>query len=365
MSAAHRLTVLHYTGADDDRSGIISAIRSVATADLFECVLGVNGGFKQQRTPPLESLALPRTQGEKINVRACLRARAVARAVQWWLADDERRIFHGHSRAGLLVGLWLHWFGERRVVVSVHCYGKQRWFYRWAERRLQDRVYWLTPAMKRYYGVGSADWDRCIPNSMPVTMVAPRRRRLRPGYLALGGAGMLVPWKQWDLVLAALAKLPADMRARVSFSHIGATNSDEASAKYAQSLQEKTKRLGLESQVQWLGWQPSSAELLANVDCMLITSRLEPFSMAALESLFAGVPVIAPNEGGLTDFVGEKRGGWFFRSSDANDLGAVIRTLLRSDDIAHVQIEPNQLARFEAGRVAEQWRAVYEAAMQP
>jgi glycogen synthase len=155
------------------------------------------------------------------------------------------------------------------------------------------------------------------------------------------------------------------MQARVSFSHIGSTNSDDASVTYAQSLHEKTKRLGLESQVQWLGWRPSSAELVANVDCMLITSRLEPFSMAALESLFAGVPVIAPNEGGLTDFVIEKRSGWFFRSSDANDLCAVIRTLLRSDDIEHVQIEPNQLARFESGHVAEQWRAVYEAAMHP
>ena len=35
-----------------------------------------------------------------------------------------------------MVALWLARAGERRVVVSVHCYGRQRWFYRWAARQL-------------------------------------------------------------------------------------------------------------------------------------------------------------------------------------------------------------------------------------
>ena len=69
-----------------------------------------------------------------------------------------RRIFHGHSRAGLLVGLWLRLFGGERVVVSVHCHGRQKWFYRWAALVLGERMVWLTPAMKAHYDVGARTW---------------------------------------------------------------------------------------------------------------------------------------------------------------------------------------------------------------
>ena len=55
MPAGKSHTVLHYTGADDDRGGVMSAVRALATADRFTCVLGVNPGFRQHRQPPLHN----------------------------------------------------------------------------------------------------------------------------------------------------------------------------------------------------------------------------------------------------------------------------------------------------------------------
>ena len=69
----------------------------------------------------------PWIYGERISLGNFWCARSVALAVRRWLQAEPGRVFHGHSRAGLLVGLWLRLLGERRVVVSVHCYGRQRW----------------------------------------------------------------------------------------------------------------------------------------------------------------------------------------------------------------------------------------------
>jgi glycosyltransferase involved in cell wall biosynthesis len=217
------LEVLHYVGYDDDRGGIVSVVRALAQVQEFHCVLGVNHGARQERVPPLVEMELPRVLGEKISVRNFWRARVVARAVEPWLAQRRDRIFHGHSRAGLLVALWLRFRNERRVVASVHCYGRQRWFYRLAARGMGSRLYWLSPAMKRYYEVGDdGSWSQCVPGCAALNRPpAPRAGERQRGPVRLGGIGALVGWKRWELVLEALAALPAAVRGRVRFEHIG------------------------------------------------------------------------------------------------------------------------------------------------
>lgn len=356
---AEPITVLQYVGYEDDRSGIVSVVRALAAAGRFECRLGVAPGFRQQRRPPLPVLELPAMPAEEISLRAWWRARAVARDVKMWIQQGTERVYHGHSRAGLLVALWLERWGERRAVVTVHAFGRQRWFYRWAARQLAGRLFWLSPAMKRYYGVPPPGWDGCVPNAL----VRPPRRRREPGEgtrVRLGGAGMLVRWKGWHLVLEALAALPRDLRDRISFSHIGADDGTAESEAYARELRALAERLGVAANVTWRGWEPSSEALLTEVDALVVSSVREPFSMAALEALGAGVPVIAADDGGPGDFIEEGRSGWFFRSGDAADLSRVLARLVQTDALGQVSIDEDALRRFDHATVAEQWREIYQ-----
>ncbi|MGH7947058.1 MAG: hypothetical protein ACREF9_18935, partial [Opitutaceae bacterium] len=172
--------VLHYVGYDVDRGGILAVIRALATEDLFPCVLGVNPAFQAGRSRDLEIMRLPNVSGNTISLRNMLRAHRIAREAQAWLRGDATRVFHGHSRAGLLVALWLRRFGERRAVATVHCYGRQRWFYRWAAHRLRGGIFWLSPEMKRYYGLRreseAADrWAGCLPGCVPALASTVRR----------------------------------------------------------------------------------------------------------------------------------------------------------------------------------------------
>ena len=363
MTTSAPLTVLHYLGADDDRGGIVSVVRAMAATGEFACVLGVNPGFEAHRPAPrLATLELPPLEGENLNLRNLWRARRVAQQVQAWLNAAPGRVFHGHSRAGLAVALWLHRRGERRVFVTVHAYGRRWWFYRWAARQLGARLFWLTPAMKRYYGVGDgSSWAQCMPGALPSSqlarMAAPRDRARRP--VRIGGAGLLVRWKGWHLMLDALAQLPPEVRGQLRFVHIGSAAEFADSDRYAAELLSRTVALGLEELVEWRGERASSEGLLHEVDCVAVLSDREPFSMIMLESLAAGVPVIASAAGGPADVIVPDVNGWLFEPGDVAGLARVLGDLVTTDALARVRIEPQQLARFRAEEVARQWREIY------
>lgn len=352
-------TVLHYTGGDDDHGGIVSVIRALAAAGRFDCVLGVNPGCVQHRAPSLPVFELPRLTAEEISLLNLWRARTVARAVRIWLRGGEGRVFHGHSRAGLLVALWLRLLGESRIVASVHCYGRQRWFYRWAARRLAARLFWLTPQMRRYYGMADGGWAQCLPGGVTEDFYAIAPATPVPGRLRLGGAGQLVRWKRWNLVLAALALLPEEISAQISFEHIGAATGEVDSQAYAGELRRLAGTLGGADNIFWRGPEQSSHRLLSVVDLVVVPAHNEPYSMIIQEALAAGVPVIAANSGGPPDVVRPGENGWLFADGDARGLAGIFEQLVRMRDWTKLdQATVRQSAR-RASEVAERWREIY------
>ncbi|MFT3783140.1 MAG: glycosyltransferase family 4 protein [Nibricoccus sp.] len=352
-------TVLHYVGADDDRGGIVSVIRALAATGRISCVLGVNRGGVQRRQPALPAVEFPCVRTETISPFEFFRTRTAARAVRQWLLVEPGRIFHGHTRAGMLVGLWLNYWGERRVVVSVHCFGRQRWFYRWAARQLGGRLYWLTPAMRSHYGVSGKDWGQCVPECFLPSETISERQNHPSGMILLAGVGFLVRWKGWHLVLEALALLPEPLRAHFQFQHIGAVHDSSDARNYVRELAERAAAAGIEKNIQWLGEQPSSAVLLSRSGFLVTASHNEPFSVAMLEALSAGVPVIAADSGGAQDIVRPPINGLLFRSGDAGDLSRVLRSLIETDALAKVRIDREALRRFSAPEVAAQWLGIY------
>lgn len=355
---------LHYVGYDDDRGGIVSVVRALDSAHRFGCLLGVNPGFLQRRSPALPTLELPPLEGERLGLETIWRARGVAREVIRWLEAGSARVFHGHSRAGLAVALWLDLMGERRAVVSVHCYGRRRGFYRWASRRLGDRLFWLSPAMKRYYGVGDETWDQCIPGCIPDGPgVRPERVLGSGGTVLFGGMGALVPWKNWHLILGAVAALPQSTRQKLRFIHIGSATADPASKRFAAELRLRTAELGLEAVVEWRGELPSPGGFLAEIDCLVVASSNEPFSVSVLEALAAGVPVLAADSGGARDVVAPGRNGWLFRSGDESDLALHLGRLANEVRGLDVSPSPGDLDRFFATAVAARWAKVYSDAL--
>jgi glycosyltransferase involved in cell wall biosynthesis len=248
----------------------------------------------------------------------------------------------------MLAALWLARWGEGRVMASVHCYGRQRWFYRRAARWLDGRLRMLSPAMMRYYGIAPAGWETCLPGCvhfLDTTGAQEKQGARRDGALLAGGAGALARWKGWHLVLEALARLPAEARGRWRFTHIGGEDGSAESARYAAELRAQTRALGLETRVSWAGPQPSADALLREIDVLLVPSTNEPFSIARLEALAAGVPSLSADSGGARDLIEPPENGWLFRNGDAADLAARLAGLAAPGALAEARIDRAALAR--------------------
>ncbi len=353
--------VLHYTGYTNDRSGIHSTVAALESAGKFSCVLGVHPEYRPTRELGLKDLPLPAVPEESIGINAGWAARRTALAVEAWLRGDRNRIYHGHSRAGLLIGLWLAHRGCRRVVVSVHCYGRQRWFYRWAARRLQGRLFWLSPAMRLHYGAPGGGWTQCLPECVSPRLPSARRSNPSGTATRLGGAGQCVRWKRWDLVVRALAQLTPELGRQVEFEHIGATSSPDEAGRHAQELRELTTRSGLDAQVRWLPPEPDTNGLLARVDVVVVASHDEPMSLVMLEALAAGVPVMAADSGGARDLIRPGVNGWLFRDGDAADLARVIALVAKERVDLRLERGVFLPPELTADQVATRWREIYTA----
>jgi len=98
-------------------------------------------------------------------------------------------------------------------------------------------------------------------------------------------------------------------------------------------------------------------------DVTVIPSLLEATSLAGLESLACGVPVLATNVGGLPDIVADGRNGWLVPAADPTALSARIVSLVRSADLiadARTVARASVEARFGWDTVASEVMSVYE-----
>lgn len=155
---------------------------------------------------------------------------------------------------------------------------------------------------------------------------------LPPGTV-VGMAAHLSPWKGHPRFLRLVARLREDipdLRARIAGGEIYTTAGHSG---YAESLREQIGELGLEGVCEiecvspedmprWLG------SLNALVHC---PERPEPFGRVLAEALAAGVPVVAFEEGGVPEVLGDA--GLLVAPKDDLMLAALTRRVLGDPDL--------------------------------
>ena len=113
-------------------------------------------------------------------------------------------------------------------------------------------------------------------------------------------------WKGHAVVVDALARLPA--RAEWVWWIVGGAQRSEEVA-YIDRLVAAARRLGIEDRLRWLGERQDVGRLLAAADvhCQANVAP-EPFGIAYVEALAAGLPVVASRAGGAIEIVDESCG---------------------------------------------------------
>jgi glycosyltransferase involved in cell wall biosynthesis len=102
---------------------------------------------------------------------------------------------------------------------------------------------------------------------------------------------------------------------------------------YRRKVEERIGRLGMESRVRLLGERRDVADLLRAADCFCLPSRHEILPIALLETMAAGVPVVATDVGGVSELVRDGLDGFVTRSGDAAALAAALSALAGDSEL--------------------------------
>jgi len=143
----------------------------------------------------------------------------------------------------------------------------------------------------------------------------------RPGVLRVGMiARMNARYKNHHVFLRAAARVH-DRFPDVEFLLVG-------DGPLRPELEKEAERLGLRDRVQFLGDRRDIPAILASMDLSVVPSASESLSNVALESMAAGVPVVATRVGGNPELISEQR-GLLVPSDDEEALAAALERLLQ------------------------------------
>jgi glycosyltransferase involved in cell wall biosynthesis len=138
--------------------------------------------------------------------------------------------------------------------------------------------------------------------------------------------GRIAPWKGQHVFLDAFAAAFPDGDAEAVVIGAPLFGSDEED--YERSLRGRAESLGIAGRVEFRGFRADTEAELARLDVLVHASVLdEPFGLAVVEGMAAGLPVVAAAGGGPAEVVTDGVDGLLYPAGDADALAARLRTL--------------------------------------
>jgi glycosyltransferase involved in cell wall biosynthesis len=203
-----------------------------------------------------------------------------------------------------------------------------------------------------------------IPNGVDVEVFRPSRDRSLRSELALaddvilvGAIGNIRAPKAYDVLLRA-ARILLDRSQRFHFIIAGDCSND-----LGRELVELSRSLGIQQRVIFLGLKADIVRILRNLDAFVLSSRTEGFSIACIEAMACGIPVIATRSGGPEEIL-EGGAGILVRTDDAEAIAQAIDDVTSSKTLAGV-LTTKALERvqqqYSLGRMVSEYAALLES----
>jgi phosphatidylinositol alpha 1,6-mannosyltransferase len=158
--------------------------------------------------------------------------------------------------------------------------------------------------------------------------------------------------KRIDVLLDAAARLQGD-------AHIALVGTGSAEA----SLRGQLKRLRLGHRVSFLGYV-GNADLLAlrrSAAICAVPSEAELQSLATMEAMACGLPVVAANAGALPELIQHNSNGFLFRPGDSDELASYLDILTHDTDLRTRMGKQSLklIASHDRSLVLGQWEELY------
>ena len=310
--------------------------------------------------PPGAALEAARRMG--FQTQAFTRPRDLALGLRPRIAGSERLVFMATGVVHSMVLLAWNVLYRRRVahLHLVHGGTDERFSYG-RKRRLNGRrvrfvaVSEFVRERLRANGVAGPQIS-VIENFLPDSRRnAPRRAPFHePGIRRALVISRIDPIKRVDLLLDAMEAEPLLRRMRVRIFGTG-WQLEELRARAAKCC----------PGVEFAGFRADVDKELADADLLIHLCPAEPFGLAILESMAAGVPVLVPDRGGAGSLVVEGASGFRFEADSARSLAERILELDRAaPEVLNRAVEGGFAAlagRFSAHERLDDYRRLIEA----
>jgi glycosyltransferase involved in cell wall biosynthesis len=135
---------------------------------------------------------------------------------------------------------------------------------------------------------------------------------------------------------------------------------------FREELTALTRQLGLEQRVHFLGYRPDARALIELLDVLVVPSFTEGSPLIVLETMAAGVPVVASAVGGVPDQVQHGKEGLLVPPGAPGVLGDALLRLLRDPAYARSLGEAGReraASEFSYATMLQRIEAVYRAAL--
>lgn len=286
-----------------------------------------------------------------------------------WIKRNHPDALHAHLPHAILIARWSRWLAPVRILVeTIHSPATgaplRRFAYRIsahqpdavtavshaaaepsrARRMVQQAQLAIVP--------NGIDLDHWKPN--PEIRRAMRQKLgLRNEFLWLS-VGRLDPVKDHTTLLRAFARLSPAARLLVA-----------GAGPFESELRQLTASLGLESRVQFLGFQRDVLPWMQAADAFALTSRWEGLPVAFLEAAACEMPAVCTDIPAIRELVSNVSGNMLVPVGDSGALAAAMNAMMalpEPDRCALGQGMRHSVAtRFNLLSVVDQWEEIYRA----
>jgi len=186
-------------------------------------------------------------------------------------------------------------------------------------------------------------------------------RRADPQRLRVGAAGHLAPIKGHEDFVRAAA-LIVQKHSDIEFVIAGEDKSPSRENRFA--LEKLIQELRLDENVSLVGWVDDMPKFLSTLDLFVSAARVEPFGLAIVEAMAAGVPVLATASAGAREIIDDQTSGRLVPIADIASLASGIDALL-NDESERRRLAHNARAvareQFSLEGMVARTEEVYEA----
>ena len=189
---------------------------------------------------------------------------------------------------------------------------------------------------------------------------ASSRRRANQHPIRVGAIGNVLAAKDYATLLRAAAWLHDEHPGRFQFNVYGETSRDPALFSLLLDLRSKLRLSARE--FSFRGFEPDVGSVLQGLDMLAVSSSSESFSLAVVEALAAGVPIVSTRCGGPEEILTHRVTGVFVSPEEPVEMARAILELseqpLLAEEIAAAGVD-HAVARYSLNAMVASYASIF------